>query len=128
MRTNPSPLSLLFFLLGACGAARPGGAPTMAGGEEASVTVHGDAQTAWTGSDNEAWEDLLTQDASLDEQFELQSFDCGVAQDLVRSICGLADRVCEIADDTGEDETVERCVDGRGRCERAQDRTAARCP
>ncbi|MFT5354050.1 MAG: hypothetical protein ACI9KE_001250 [Polyangiales bacterium] len=77
---------------------------------------------------NEEWRELISQDDSLSQNLELSEIDCTSARDLVSSICSLAERVCVIAEDTADGETEERCVDGRSRCERAQDRTSNRCP
>lgn len=79
-------------------------------------------------SSGEEWQELLVHDDSLTQTLELGEVDCSSARDLVTSICSLADRVCVIAEDTADGETEERCVDGRSRCERAQDRTSNRCP
>lgn len=76
----------------------------------------------------EEWRELIANDDSLTSTLELGEIDCSSARDLVSSICSLAERVCVIAEDTADGETEERCVDGRSRCERAQDRTSNRCP
>lgn len=76
----------------------------------------------------EEWRELVANDDSLTSTLELGEIDCSSARDLVTSICSLAERVCVIAEDTADGETEERCVDGRSRCERAQDRTSNRCP
>ena len=76
----------------------------------------------------EEWQNLVVEDDYLTQTLELAEVDCSSARDLVQSICALAERVCVIADDTADGETEERCIDGRSRCERAQDRTSNRCP
>ena len=79
-------------------------------------------------SAGEEWQELLASDDNLTQTLELAEVDCSSARDLVHSICSLAERVCVIAEDTADGETEERCIDGRSRCERAQDRTSNHCP
>lgn len=101
-------------------------APTMAPSAEAEG---GMVDTTTIGvSVGEEWRELVANDDSLTSTLELGEIDCSSARDLVSSICSLAERVCVIAEDTADGETEERCVDGRSRCERAQDRTSNRCP
>ena len=116
----------------ACGGSRAPEAASMdeaAGGEEAEAPS---VETAMAVDppivDGGEWQELLVQDDSLMQSLEMGEVDCSSARDLVESICSLAERVCVIAEDTADGETEERCVDGRSRCQRAQDRTSNRCP
>lgn len=98
-------------------------------GAEAPAAESGMADgTTMGGNGGEEWQDLVVEDDYLTQTLALAEVDCSSARDLVESICSLAERVCVIAEDTADAETEERCLDGRSRCERAQDRTNNRCP
>jgi hypothetical protein len=53
--------------------------------------------------------------------------DCTTAWSLRDRICDLADRICDMAGRSAERDVVERCNDGRTRCERATSRVRESC-
>ncbi len=119
--------------LGCGGARSPQSASveSSSGEEETAGADAPSAEATYVGIDSNGgaeWEELLTHDDSLGDALEMGEIDCSSAHDLADSICSLAERVCAIAEDTADGETEERCVDGRSRCTRAQDRTGNRCP
>ena len=130
--------SLVALLQVGCGAASPQSmeesGDSESAGAEATSAPSAEAEggmvdaTTIDSSVHEDWRALLAEDDSLSQALELGEIDCTSAREFVSSICALAERVCDIAEDTGDGETEERCVDGRSRCERAQDRTGNRCP
>ncbi len=74
---------------------------------------------------------LVARTAELDQVLQMNSGTgiCSDAFALRDEICALSDRVCAIANRNPEDDaTQERCEDGRGRCTRATERVAERCP
>ena len=115
-------------VIGGCGGSMAPAAETAESAEYAGGDSMGADSVAESGAMNDDWTTLMEMDAQFDETLEMAEVDCDSARDLAGSICELAGRVCEIAEDTADATTVERCDDGRARCERAQDRTSNVCP
>jgi hypothetical protein len=97
---------------------------TTTAGEEAPATP-GEPQPMVTGS--EEWDELLEADADLDASLELSEPDCGSASEHLERLCDLAERICEIAEDTGDRGARDRCSDGTARCERGRSAHADAC-
>lgn len=63
---------------------------------------------------------------------ELQSqegVDCLLIADLAETICSLSEKLCDLSEAEPEDqELLDRCEDGRNRCQRALQERDERCP
>jgi len=71
--------------------------------------------------------DIETWSKQLEGALALSAPDCTTAWALRDRICDLAQRLCDVAGRSAEPELVERCTDGRSRCERATTRVRASC-
>ena len=112
-----------------CGGSMAGAPPRAAEAQTTSADTVGEGESEMVAEPGqEEWDSLLSMDSQLEETFELANVDCDSARDLSQSICELAGRVCEIAEETSDPTTAERCEDGQARCSRAQDRTSNVCP
>lgn len=111
MRTHPPP------------AEQPGMAPQSTTRTTESTT--GQADTMVGGARLE-YTSLVSYGSELGAALDAGA--CDEARDLRDRICGLSERICEIADDhPGHEPTRARCEDGARRCETATDRVADQC-
>lgn len=120
-------------LSGCGGAAYAGEAPPAAsgettagaGGEAMVVTLSPEDQRTLDGFDADV--EGLVGDFGAALALETGP-DCDLAGELRDRICELSDRICDIADRHPDHAgVVERCDDGRQRCERAREDVAAQC-
>lgn len=91
---------------------------TGAAGGEAPPPQVGEPEPMVTAS--EEWNALLDADADLRSSIELSERDCSAAGEHIARLCELAERICEIAEDTGDAGAGDRCTDGTARCERGR--------
>lgn len=108
-------------------------APTDSGGDDMVTTTTTAGEEAPPSEPepmvaaSEEWNALLEADADLDASLELAQPDCGTAGEHLERMCDLAERICEIAEDTGDQGAQDRCADGTARCERGRSAHADAC-
>ncbi len=76
---------------------------------------------------SEEWNAMLEADQDLNASLELAQPDCDAAGQYIERLCDLAERICEIAEDTGDAGAGDRCTDGTARCERGRSAYADAC-
>jgi hypothetical protein len=64
----------------------------------------------------------------LGDALRLSTPDCPSARQFGERICGLAERICRIAEASEDPDELALCVDGRNRCAESQRRLSERCP
>ena len=66
------------------------------------------------------WTELLDADASVREALALALPACADGAEHLERLCGLAERICTIAEESGDPDAGDRCTDGAARCERSR--------
>lgn len=76
---------------------------------------------------SQEWNAMLEANQDLTASLELAQPDCDAAGQHIERLCDLAERICEIAEDTGDAGAGDRCTDGTARCERGRSAYADAC-
>jgi len=126
-------IATLTMLSGCGGAAYAGEAPPPAG-SEATSGGGGEAMMVTLSPEDQSTLDAFDTDmeglmGDMGSAMALETGpDCDLAGELRDRICDLSGRICDIADRHPEHGgVVEKCDDGRQRCERAREDVAAQC-
>jgi len=127
-------------IAGACGGSpartgSPGYVGTTVSGGEASTTstvstLPPSSHTALAEPDRQLVQHYATDMDGWDDELgtALSTGDCDQARLFRDNICGLADRICDIAARNPDyDDVAAQCRDGRERCERSESTFTAHC-